>query len=76
LERQFEPKIVGFLPPKRIPNTIRIFTVNIKAEFTIREALSPPVQRAAFELADLVGREMPSLHEELIDLRFNGGGIE
>jgi len=47
--------------PDRIPNTIRIFTVNINPEFTFRENLSPPVQRAAFELADLVGREIQQL---------------
>jgi hydrogenase maturation protease len=44
--------------PSRIPGTIRIFTVNINPEFTFREALSPPVQRAAVELADLVGHEI------------------
>jgi hydrogenase maturation protease len=41
-----------------VPHTIRIFTIDINPEFTFREALSPPVQKAASELAELVGREI------------------
>jgi hydrogenase maturation protease len=44
-----------------VPHTIRIFTIDINPEFTFREALSPPVQRAAFELAELVGREIEQI---------------
>lgn len=41
-----------------IPNVIRIFTIDISPEFTFREALSPPVQRAAFELAELIRHQI------------------
>jgi hydrogenase maturation protease len=44
-----------------IPKMIRIFTVDINPAFTFREALSPRVQRAAFELAELVGNEIEQI---------------
>jgi hydrogenase maturation protease len=44
-----------------IPNAIRIFTIDINPEPTFRETLSPPVERAAFELAELVGHELEQL---------------
>jgi hydrogenase maturation protease len=44
-----------------VPHTIRIFTIDITPEFTFREALSPPVQRAAFELAELVENEIEQI---------------
>ena len=47
--------------PSAVPHTIRIFTIDINPEFTFREALSPPVQKAAFELAELVGREIEQI---------------
>ncbi|MGA8858268.1 MAG: hydrogenase maturation protease [Candidatus Bathyarchaeia archaeon] len=44
-----------------VPHTIRIFTIDITPEFIFREALSPSVQRAAFELAELVGNEIEQI---------------
>ena len=41
-----------------IPNTIRIFTIDINPKFTFSEALSLPVQRAALELAELIAKEI------------------
>ncbi len=46
-----------------IPNKIRIFTVDINPEFIFREALSPPVERAAFRLAELVGHEIEEIRQ-------------
>ena len=48
-----------------IPRMIRIFTVDINPEFSFREALSPPVQRAAFELAELVGNEIEQIRNQV-----------
>jgi hydrogenase maturation protease len=46
------------LEKEKIPNTIRIFTVDINPDFTFRESLSPAVQKAASELAELIRREL------------------
>jgi hydrogenase maturation protease len=41
-----------------IPSTLRIFTIDINPEFTFRETLSPQIQRAASELAELIATEI------------------
>jgi hydrogenase maturation protease len=46
------------LEASEIPNTIRIFTIDINPKFRFSEALSPPVQRAALELAELIAKEI------------------
>lgn len=46
------------LESSEIPELVRIFTISINQEFTFAEGLSPPVQKAASELADLVAREI------------------
>lgn len=49
------------LEANEIPKTIRIFTIDIKPEFTFTEALSPPVQRAALELAERIAVEVEQI---------------
>lgn len=46
------------LEPSEIPESVRIFTISINPEFTFKETLSPHVQKAASELADLVAHEI------------------
>jgi hydrogenase maturation protease len=42
----------------KIPRTLRIFTIDINPEFTFSETLSPQVQRAASDLAELIATEI------------------
>lgn len=46
------------LQPSQIPETLRIFTIDIDPEFTFRENLSPTVQRAAVKLTELILHEI------------------
>ena len=43
---------------KRVPETIRIFTIDIDPHYTFSETLSPKVQEAAAKLTELVAREI------------------
>jgi hydrogenase maturation protease len=45
-----------------IPDTIRVFTIDIESEFTFSETMSPPVQRAASELIELIANELNQIH--------------
>jgi len=49
------------LEANEVPKTIRIFTLDISPEFTFTEALSPPVQRAALELAERIALEVEQI---------------
>jgi len=42
------------LEPSKIPSTIRIFTIDIDPDFTFRESLSPPIQKAAANLVEII----------------------
>jgi hydrogenase maturation protease len=46
------------LEPSEVPETVRIFTIDISSEFTFREGLSPPIKEAASKLAQMIFREI------------------
>jgi hypothetical protein len=46
------------LEPKRVPERIRIFTIDIKNEFEFKETLTPPIQEAASHLVEILGDEI------------------
>ena len=46
------------LEPQRIPKKIRIFTIDIKADYAFRDSMSAPVQEAALKLAELLAMEI------------------
>jgi len=46
------------LEPSEVPETIRIFTIDINSEFTFRESISSPIQEAASKLAEIISREV------------------
>lgn len=46
------------LEPSEVPETVKIFTIDISSEFTFREGLSPPIQEAASKLAEIIFREV------------------
>jgi len=46
------------IEPEEIPEIVRIFTIGIDPEYTFREGLSPPVEKAAVELVDLIAKEI------------------
>jgi hydrogenase maturation protease len=66
-ERASSPHVANFaaalelyrrLEPSKVPETIRIFTIDINPEFTFREGLSSPIQEAASKLAEIILREV------------------
>lgn len=46
------------LEPSKIPEKIKIFTIDIDPDFTFRERLSPPIQEAAASLTELITKEI------------------
>jgi hydrogenase maturation protease len=46
------------LEPSEIPSTIRIFTIDIDPGFTFRESLSPSIQEAAANLAEMIAQRI------------------
>jgi len=54
------------LEPSRIPETIRIFTIDIKSEFTFTENLTPKIQTAATKLAELLEKEIDRIHNRKV----------
>jgi hydrogenase maturation protease len=46
------------LEPQRIPEKIRIFTIDIKADYSFGESMSAPVREAASKLAELLATEI------------------
>lgn len=46
------------LDPSEIPGTIRIFTIDIDPDFTFREELSPTIQEAAANLAEMITQQL------------------
>ena len=51
------------LEPSEVPETIRIFTIDINSEFTFREGLSSPIQEAASKLAEIIFREVEQVRD-------------
>ncbi len=49
------------LEASEMPEIIRIFTIDINPEFTFSETLSPQVQRAALELAEIIADEIEQI---------------
>jgi hydrogenase maturation protease len=52
------------LEPTRIPERIRIFTIDIKNEFEFKETLTPPIQKAASHLAEMLANEINRTHAQ------------
>jgi hydrogenase maturation protease len=50
------------LEPTRVPERIRIFTIDIKNEFEFKETLTPPIQEAASRLTEILADEIKSAH--------------
>jgi hydrogenase maturation protease len=46
------------LEPRRVPEKIRIFTIDIKTEFVFKENLTPTIQTAATRLTKLLANEI------------------
>jgi len=51
------------LEPQRIPEKIRIFTIDIKNEFVFSDSLTPTIQASASHLTELLAQEIDSTPE-------------
>ena len=54
------------LEPRRIPEEIRIFTIDIKSEFAFTENLTPKIQTAAAQLTELLANEINRIHNRKV----------
>jgi hydrogenase maturation protease len=46
------------IEPDQMPGLVRIFTISINPTYTFSEGLTPPVEKAALELIDLIANEI------------------